>query len=142
MLNSYISLTNNTFNFWIGCRKLSPGCKFCYMHRMYDNKGIDPNIVGRTGDATFKQALRWKEPKMIFTNSMSDFFIEDADQWRDDAWEEIRNAPHHQWQCLTKSIIKWIQNLVDQIKSLGIGINKATWYFPSLKTGFEGSNAF
>lgn len=51
------------------------------MHRMYDGKGIDANIVRRTSDATFYQALSWKQPKMIFTNILSDFSIEDADQW-------------------------------------------------------------
>jgi protein gp37 len=69
---------------------------------MYDSKGIDPNIVRRTSDATFYQALSWKQPKMIFTNSMSDFFIEEADQWRDNAWEVIRKTPQHKWQILTK----------------------------------------
>lgn len=71
---------------------------------MYDSKGIDPNIVRRTSDATFYPALSWKQPKMIFTNSMSDFFIEDADQWRNDAWDVIRKTPQHKWQILTKRI--------------------------------------
>lgn len=78
MLNSNISWTDNTVNFWVGCTKVSQGCKYCYMHRMYDSKGIDPNIVRRTSDATFKQPISWKEPRMIFTNSMSDLFIEEG----------------------------------------------------------------
>ncbi len=104
MLNSYISWTNNTVNFWTGCTKVSPGCKYCYMHRIYDSKGVNPNLVRRTSDATFYQALSWKEPKMIFTNSMSDFFIEEADQYREDAWNVIRRTPQHKWQILTKRI--------------------------------------
>ena len=111
MINSYISWTNNTVNFWTGCTKVSPGCKFCYMHRMYDSKGIDPNKVKRTSDATFYQALLWKEPRMIFTCSMSDFFIEEADQWRDDAWDVIRKTPQHKWQILTKRIDRVLDHL-------------------------------
>ncbi|MBK8778240.1 MAG: DUF5131 family protein [Saprospiraceae bacterium] len=75
MLNSHISWTDNTVNFWTGCTKVSPGCKYCYMYRIYDSKGINPYLVRRTSDTTFYQPLTWKEPKMIFTNSMSDFFI-------------------------------------------------------------------
>jgi protein gp37 len=33
---------------------------------------------------------------------MSDFFIEEADEWRDDAWKVIKQTPQHQWQILTK----------------------------------------
>jgi protein gp37 len=39
---------------------------------------------------------------MIFTCSWSDFFIEDADVWRPEAWEIIRKTPHHTYQILTK----------------------------------------
>lgn len=46
--------------------------------------------------------MKWKEPKRIFTCSMSDFFIEGADQWRDEAWEIIRKTPQHTWLILTK----------------------------------------
>lgn len=44
------------------------------------------------------------EPRLIFTCSWSDFFIKEADPWRNDAWEVIRNTPEHQWQILTKRI--------------------------------------
>src|SRR5256885_495021 len=40
--------------------------------------------------------------KKIFTNSMSDYFIEEADQWRDRAWDIIRKHPQFDWQILTK----------------------------------------
>ena len=111
MLNSHISWTDNTVNFWVGCTKVSPGCKYCYMHRIYDSKGVNPNLVRRTSDASFYQALSWKQPKMIFTNSMSDFFIEEADQWRFEAWEIIRRTPQHKWQILTKRIERVIDHL-------------------------------
>lgn len=88
-------------NFWTGCKKVSTGCKFCYMFRMFDGK-TNPNIVRRTSSFTFEKALFWKKRKRIFTCSISDFFIEEADEWRKDAWDIIKRCPQHEWQILTK----------------------------------------
>ena len=104
MISSKISWTENTVNFWVGCNKVSPGCKYCYMHRMMEVWGKDPNYVRRVMDKTFHAALGWSDPRMIFTCSMSDFFIKDADDWRNDAWGVIRRTPQHKWQVLTKRI--------------------------------------
>lgn len=111
MINSNITWTDNTVNFWTGCTKVSPGCKYCYMHRIYDGKGVNPNIVKRTSASYWRQPLIWRTSQMIFTNSMSDFFIEEADSWRDDAWEVIRKTPRHKWQILTKRIDRVINHL-------------------------------
>lgn len=97
-----IQWTDETVNFWIGCKKCSPGCKFCYMYRNQTAYGKEPSEVRRTSYSTFSQARNWSTPKRIFTCSYSDFFIDQADDWRDDAWEEIRDTPQHQWQILTK----------------------------------------
>ena len=64
----------------------------------------NPTLVKRSTPGTFNQALRWKEPKRIFTCSWSDFFIKEADAWRADAWDVIRRTPHHTWLILTKRI--------------------------------------
>jgi protein gp37 len=74
-----IHWTNATVNFWTGCQKVSEGCKYCYMYRDKERYKKDPRQVMRTNIATFYQALRWKEPRLIFTCSWSDFFIKDAD---------------------------------------------------------------
>ncbi|MFB3041776.1 MAG: DUF5131 family protein [Candidatus Poribacteria bacterium] len=102
MENTNITWTDSTVNFWTGCIKYSEGCQFCYMYRDQHRYGKDPTQIVRTKDATFYQAYSWKEPRQIFTCSWSDFFIPEADPWRDDAWEVIRNTAHHQWQILTK----------------------------------------
>ena len=111
MENSKISWTKNTHNFWSGCRKVSAGCKFCYMHRIIEGKGGDPNKVKRANDKYFYAPYYDKDPKLIFTCSMSDFFIEDADQWRDRAWATIKNTPWHTWQILTKRPERIVQCL-------------------------------
>jgi protein gp37 len=64
--------------------------------------GGDFSVVRRTAPATFNAALKWKERLLIFTCSLSDFFIEDADPWRPDAWDVIRRTPQHTWLILTK----------------------------------------
>lgn len=99
-----IQWTDSTVNFWMGCKKISEGCRFCYMFRNQSKNNVDPTVVKRTSYETFNKALTWTRPRKIFTCSYSDFFIEEADAWRDEAWEVIKNTPQHQWQILTKRI--------------------------------------
>lgn len=98
---SHIGWTEATWNPWYGCTKISPGCKHCYMYREMERYGRDPFTVQRS-KTTFNAPLKWKEPRMVFTCSWSDFFIEAADQWRPEAWEIIRKTPHLTYQILTK----------------------------------------
>ena len=100
MIKSKIEWTDSTHNFWEGCHKVSAGCKFCYMHRIQDGKKIDPNVVVKFDG--FRKPLGWAGQKLIFTCSMSDFFIEEADKWRPEAWEIISLTPQHTWLILTK----------------------------------------
>lgn len=74
------------------------------MWRILEKDGSDPRIVNRVSDSSFYVALKWTDPRMIFTCSMSDFFVQDADPWRAEAWDVIRKTPHHRWQILTKRI--------------------------------------
>lgn len=64
--------------------------------------GRNFDAVTRTQTQTFYAPLRWKQPRKIFTCSWSDFFIEDADFWRYEAWRVINQTPHHTYQILTK----------------------------------------
>lgn len=98
---SSIQWTDATWNPWHGCKKVSPGCKFCYMYRDKDRYGLDPTIVVRS-KGKFREPLKWKDPKKIFTCSWSDWFIEEADGWRDEAWAIIKATPQHTYQILTK----------------------------------------
>lgn len=98
---SKIQWTESTWNPWHGCKKVSPGCKYCYMYRDKDRYGQDPTHVMKS-KAKFREPLKWKEPKLIFTCSWSDWFIEEADEWRDEAWKIIKDTPQHTYQILTK----------------------------------------
>ncbi len=81
-----------TWNPWYGCRKVSEGCKNCYMYREMRRYGKDPVTVKRASKASFLLPLKWMHSgklnpgARIFVCSWSDFFIEDADEWRDEAW--------------------------------------------------------
>lgn len=112
--NSKIQWTDATWNPWHGCKKVSPGCKYCYMYRDKDRYGQDPTTVLRS-KSTFNAPLKWSQdmqmglPKgdaftgmKIFTCSWSDFFIEEADEWRPEAWEIIKKTPEFTYQILTK----------------------------------------
>ena len=100
---SAIEWTMATWNPWRGCKKVSPGCKNCYMFRdMSLRYGKAPKAIVRAAPATFTSPLKWIEPQLIFTCSWSDWFIEQADEWRDEAWEIIRTTPQHTYQILTK----------------------------------------
>lgn len=98
--NSGIQWTDDTRNFWQGCHKVSPGCKNCYMYRDKKRFGQDPTTVIRSAPATFN-GKKDKGP-LVFVCSWSDFFIEEADPWRDEAWGLIRSRPDLTFQILTK----------------------------------------
>ena len=102
MLNSKISWTNHTLNFWRGCTKVSPGCLNCYMYAGQKRYGLEPTIVTRTAKATWRQVNKFSAGDSVFVCSWSDFFHVDADQWRDEAWEVIRSRPDLTWIILTK----------------------------------------
>lgn len=98
---SNIQWTEATYNPWHGCKKVSAGCKFCYMFRDKEKYGQNGSIVLKS-KTKFNDPLKWKEPKLIFTCSWSDFFIEEADEWRPEVWDIIKKTPHHTYQILTK----------------------------------------
>ena len=102
--NSKIEWTDHTWNPWRGCRKVSAGCLNCYMFRDQKRYGKNPDRIVRCSEKVFRAPPKWKGPALVFVCSWSDFFIKDADPWRNDAWEIIRTAPHLTFQILTKRI--------------------------------------
>jgi len=102
-----INWTELTWNPASGCKKLSAGCKYCYAHGIAEPKrGTAAFPVG------FDVMLRpWKlgepakvkRPSLIFTNSMTDMFLDEiSDSYRDQILDAMANASHHRYQVLTK----------------------------------------
>lgn len=126
-----IEWTDHTWNPWRGCRKVSPGCLNCYMFRDQKRYGKDPTKIVRCSDKVFNAPTKWKDPALVFVPSWSDFFIEDADEWRPAAWEIIRNAEHLTFQILTKRI----ENVPARLPAgwpfknvwLGVSVENQSW---------------
>lgn len=107
-----IAWTDRTWNTAVGCRKVDPCCKNCYAETLVNGRmGRDFSIVTKTAPATFNAPLSkkwhepskvWSGPPLIFANSLSDFFIEEQDAWRNEAWNVIRRCPDLIFQILTK----------------------------------------
>lgn len=102
-----IGWTMRTWNPHIGCHKVSPACKNCYMFRDMERFGKDPTVVART--KTWNAPRKWQKAlegtnktELVFTCSWSDFFIEEADEWRKEAWQVIKETPNLIYQVLTK----------------------------------------
>lgn len=105
--NTPIEWTKHSWNPWVGCFKVSPGCKNCYMYREQNQYGQNPKEIRRTKPGTFTKPVFWneKDPGLVFTSSWTDFFLEEADPaWRADAWDVIRHTPNNTYQILTKRI--------------------------------------
>lgn len=110
--NSNIQWTKHTWNPVWGCEKVSPGCKYCYAERLIEGRY---NQVFRnvrvTKPPTFYLPVELHkktnpdEPfteRLVFTCSMSDFFIAQADAYRPEMWSIIKNTPNLIYQVLTK----------------------------------------
>ena len=98
--HSGVDWCDYSHGFWYGCRKVSPGCLNCYAERNMKRFGQDFNTVTRAKG--FSKPLSWKESGRVFVCPHSDFFIEDADEWRGEAWEIMRRTPHLTYLILTK----------------------------------------
>jgi protein gp37 len=104
-----IEWTDATWNPVRGCTKVSPGCKNCYALRFAERFrgvpghpfewGFDLRLVPEK----LEEPLRWKAPRRIFVNSMSDLFHEriPIDYIRR-VFDVMGHAPQHQFQVLTK----------------------------------------
>lgn len=111
-----IAWTDRTWNPWRGCTKVSPGCAHCYMFTAQERYGQDPAVVVRT--KTWNQPIKWNREaaaaghiERVFTCSWSDWFHEDADAWRAEAWGIIRRCPALHFQILTKRDDRIVANL-------------------------------
>lgn len=104
-----IEWTESTWNPVTGCSKVSQGCRHCYAERDWRRLQHLPSYAGRafTNVAThgerLEQPLRWRRPRRIFVNSMSDLFHADVpDEFIDKVFAVMALAKQHTFQILTK----------------------------------------
>ena len=94
---------------WTGCYKASDGCTYCYFYGPYA-KRFGQNTITKTEEFQ-KPLLRNKKGeykiasgKIVATCFASDFFLEEADEWRRDAWAMIKERSDLEFLILTKRI--------------------------------------
>ena len=120
MATTAIEWTDATWNPVAGCTVVSPGCKNCYAMRMtarLDAMGQAKyrDLTHRDGDryvwtgavrcdeSSLQIPLRWRKPRLIFVNSMSDLFHADVPEaFIQQVWETMEAARWHTFQILTK----------------------------------------
>ena len=104
------------WNPWHGCKKLSPGCANCYVYRRDESIGKDASIVTKTNDYNLPlKKNRQKEYKItpkdgvVYTCMTSDFFLEEADEWRQGCWNIIRERNDLEFCIITKRIHRFME---------------------------------
>ena len=103
------------WNPWHGCHKISEGCRNCYVYRMdakyeKDSSSVKRNkcfydLIKRKRDGSYKI----EKGETIYTCFTSDFLIEEADEWRSEAWDMIRERRDLHFIFITKRIDRFIE---------------------------------
>lgn len=104
-----IEWTETTWNPVTGCTKVSPGCRNCYAERMAKRLQAMRQQRYRNGFSVTLQPLaleepyRWRQPRLVFVNSMSDLFHEEIPlEYIQKVFMVMNTCPQHQFQILTK----------------------------------------
>lgn len=106
---SAIEWTDATWNPVTGCTKISAGCDHCYAERFAERfRGVNGHPFESGFDLTLRperleQPLKWRQPRMIFVNSMSDLFHKDVPtDFVERVFVTMEKAHWHTYQVLTK----------------------------------------
>ena len=120
MSETTIEWTDATWNPVAGCSAMSAGCTNCYatsMARRLEAMGIEKyaGLTRRSGRRTVWKGivredasaldipLRWRKPRKVFVNSMSDLFHPDVSSgFVEKVWDVMARTPRHSYQILTK----------------------------------------
>lgn len=105
------------WNLWHGCTKISEGCRNCYVYRADAKYGRDSTAVVKTRDFNLPVRKNRKgDYKIPFNNSetvytcfTSDFFLSEADEWRPEVWEMIKERSDLKFMFITKRIHRFYE---------------------------------
>jgi protein gp37 len=124
MQNSKIEWTDHTFNSWIGCTHVSPGCEHCYAETLMDRRyGRAEWGKGRprarTSAANWRKPLAWNKAAAsrgtrarVFCASLADWLDEEVSiEWLADLLTLIERTPYLDWLLLSKRIGGWSDRL-------------------------------
>jgi protein gp37 len=146
---SDIEWTDATWNPVAGCVMISPGCTNCYAMRMaarlqamdhpsyrgtVRKSGSRPVWTGKVNliEKSLEAPLKWKKPRKIFVNSMSDLFQDDVPhEFVARVWRVMNEADHHVYQILTKRP----ENMRRAVAELGLKSASHIWLGTSVESG-------
>ncbi len=130
--NSKIEWTESTWNPVTGCDKVSQGCKHCYAETMAKRLYAMRNPRYRNGfsvtlhEDLIELPLRWKKPRTIFVNSMSDLFHKDVpDAFIRAVFDTMCRAYWHNFQILTKRSARLLElsNILEWYPNIWVGVS-------------------
>lgn len=117
---SKIEWTDASWNPVTGCTKVSPGCAHCYAETFAERfRGVRGHAFEQGFDLRLwperlELPLKWKQPRKVFVNSMSDLFHEDVpDEFIEQVFNVMSQARRHIFQVLTKRagrMLKWTKS--------------------------------
>ncbi len=131
--HSEIEWTDATWNPVRGCTKITPGCDHCYAETFAERfrgvkghpyeQGFDLRLVPEK----LAEPLRWKTPKMVFVNSMSDLFHKDVpEEYVEAVCRVMERANWHTYQVLTKRS-SLLRNLLQTRVQFASGLPNIWW---------------
>lgn len=137
---SSIEWTEATWNPTTGCSKVSSGCKNCYAERLSNRlkamglKKYRNNFAYTEHESEADLPLRWRKPRRIFVNSMSDLFHEDADYgFVGRCFHTMMTANWHTYQVLTKRPARMAEFSRMFEKYYGIPVPRHIWMGTSVE---------
>ena len=97
------------WNPWRGCKKVSDGCKYCYIHKGDAARGIDTNDIIKTDKFYYpieknKNGTYKIKSGLVYLCFSSDFLLEEADAWREECFKMIKERSDLNFLFLTKRI--------------------------------------
>ena len=127
---STIEWTNSTWNPVTGCDKVSPGCAHCYAETFAERWRGTPGHPFEQGFGLklwpdrLDKPLRWRKPRMVFVNSMSDLFHEDIpDEFIAQVFAVMALADRHVFQVLTKRPERMRELLAEEKFELSVALH-------------------
>ncbi len=111
-------MARNMWNPWHGCHKCSPGCKNCYVFFLDKIRDKDSNVISKN-KTNFNLPLKKDRSgnfkiasgSEVATCFTSDFFLEEADAWRSEAWEIIKKRADVYFLICTKRPERILESL-------------------------------
>lgn len=105
------------WNLWHGCTKVSEGCTNCYMYRADALHGRDSREIYKTQNFNFpirkdrKGLYKLPPHTLVWTCFTSDFFIKEADDWRQEAWQMMKKRNDLNFYMVTKRVERIVECL-------------------------------